>query len=382
MSRILRRAFSSTFPARAGPSTPSFSPSPSTIFPSASSVITTSPQAVRKRRIESPSHKTESKSPLSDSDLHYALTEKKFPYELEKDYQSLLSTSNLNESKKGESELRSLFLKGTSEWRSRLRGFAPRGKKGRHDYLLNIMGGKRLQDELELEEQATIETQEEGSEEGEEKIDPSNQIIGKRIYLPNIQIRLMRNNVKEGESYDPYIATFRIPPSMTKNDLRSYLLAVYDLNVTFIRTDNYIGPVGRSRTGEIERKGGSSKTYKRAIVGLHEPFHYPDDIEELYAQGLATGQGDALANSRDTWLQENYSLRLSEQMRKRAMFKYYKGARWRSKTHANMGNTVREIMKRRQEREDKVSDEVKRRWTAIAQESLGGSASAPAPQTA
>ncbi|WRT64705.1 uncharacterized protein IL334_001639 [Kwoniella shivajii] len=353
MSRVLRRAFS-TFPSRAGPSTPRIPPS--TLFPSASSVATTSPQAVRRRRIEKPPHPSSSPSPLTDSDLHYANTEKKFPFELEKDYQSLLQSATFDETLT-DAELRATFLKGTAEWRSRIRGFAPRGKKGRHDFLVGIMGGE-----------------EEGEGISNENTNDSEQIVGQRIYLPNIQIRLMRNHVPEGESYDPFIATFRIPPSMTKNDLRSYLLAVYNLKVTFIRTDNYIPPVGRSRTGEVQRKGGQGRTYKRAVVGLNEPFHYPDDMEELYAQGIKNGMGDALAKARDTWLQENYSLKTSEEMRKRAMFKYYKGARWRSRTHANTGNTVREIMKRRQEREDNVSEEVKRRWSAIAHESLGSGA--------
>ncbi|WVW78367.1 hypothetical protein I302_100321 [Kwoniella bestiolae CBS 10118] len=368
MSRILRRAFS-TFPARAGPSSSSI---PSTIFPSAPSVSSTIPQAVRRRRTEHPPSKTASPSPLSDSDLHYANTEKKFPYQLEKDYQSLLSCSEFPNSSGTDAELRATFLKGTAEWRSRIRGYAPRGKGARHDYLLGVMGGQRIPSESESTEDPLAASEGEGEGGGEEVVDPNSQIVGQRIYLPNIQIRLMRNHVKPGEEYDPHVATFRIPPSMTKNDLRSYLLAVYNLKVTFIRTDNYVGEVGRSRTGEVQRKSGSNHTYKRAVVGLDEPFHYPDDMDELYAQGLKNGVGDQLAQARDTWLQDNYSLRISEEMRKRAMFKYYRGTRWRSKTHANMGNTIREIMKRKQEREDKVSEEVKRRWSAVEQESLGG----------
>ncbi|WWC59526.1 mitochondrial 54S ribosomal protein uL23m [Kwoniella dejecticola CBS 10117] len=380
MSRILRRAFSA-FPARAGPSTSSSTSS--TIFPSAPSVASTSPKAVRRRRTETPPHKTVSASPLSDSDLYDLDTNKKFHFELEKDYQSLNASAIFENEDLTESEKRSLFLKGSAEWRSRVRGYAPRGKKSRHDFILGIMGGSRIeqqqQDEpssSELEGRAA-----EGEEEGE-VVDPSKQIVGQRIYLPNIQIRLMRNHVPEGESYDPYIATFRIPPSMTKNDLRSYLSAVYNMEVTFIRTDNYVGTVGRLRTGEIVKKGGPNQNYKRAVVGLKEPFHYPDDVEELYAQGLKNGQGDALGLARDEWLEQQYSLNISQEMRKRAMFKYYKGARWRSRTHANLGNTMREIMKRRTEREERVTEEVQRRWSAIAQEALGGKAAEGQPQAA
>ncbi|WVF69717.1 hypothetical protein IAT40_004496 [Kwoniella sp. CBS 6097] len=392
MSRIIRRALW-TFPPRAGPSTPS------TLYPSAPSATSTLPQAVRRRRLESPPHPSASPSPLSDADLHSSDNEKNFPLALERDYQDLIRSERFNalrnhlispasnvsaeegqEAEIDDAGLRSLFLKGTAEWRSRVRGYAPRGKQGRHDFLLGVMtGNAQLPVEIEGEGEGEAAT---GAEdvEGEAKAKaqeqtqineydlPSSQVVGQRVYLPNIQIRLMRNHTPEGESYDPFIATFRIPPSMTKNDLRSYLLAVYNLKVTFIRTDNYIGEVARTRTGSITRKGGASKTYKRAVVGLYEPFHYPDDMEELYARGLEMGVGDKLAQARDTWLQQNYSLDVSQEMRKRAMFKYYKGGRWRSKTHANMGNTIREIMKRRQEREDSVTDEVKRRWAAVGKD--------------
>ncbi|WVQ98133.1 hypothetical protein IAU59_005255 [Kwoniella sp. CBS 9459] len=388
MSRIIRRALS-TFPPRAGPSTPT----PATLYPSAPSATSTLPQAVRRRRLESPPHPTASPSPLTDADLHLPDNgDKKFPLALERDYQDLIRSERFNavrsnivspfteteqDGQVDDAGLRSLFLKGTAEWRSRVRGYAPRGKQGRHDFLLGVMTGDAQLTAGGIAEAEGAEGEAKVAQEQSQSIDydsPSAQVIGQRVYLPNIQIRLMRNHTPEGESYDPYIATFRIPPSMTKNDLRSYLLAVYNLKVTFIRTDNYIGEVGRTRTGSITRKGGASKTYKRAVVGLHEPFHYPDDMEELYARGLETGVGDKSAKARDTWLQQNYSLDISQEMRKRAMFKYYKGGRWRSKTHANMGNTIREIMKRRQEREDSVTEEVKRRWALVGQDQAGGQA--------
>ncbi|OCF32530.1 hypothetical protein I317_00297 [Kwoniella heveanensis CBS 569] len=396
MSRIIRRALS-TFPPRAGPSTPTPTPipTPSTLYPSAPSATSTLPQAVRRRRLESPPHPSASPSPLTDADLHSPENEKLFPLALERDYQDLIRSERFNavrsqikleasvEQEQGEVDvddaaLRALFLKGTAEWRSRVRGYAPRGKQGRHDFLLGIMtGNAQLPAELmtgetaaagEVTEADGTEQQSQSQSQINDYDSPSAQVVGQRVYLPNIQIRLMRNHTPEGEAYDPFIATFRIPPSMTKNDLRSYLLAVYNLKVSFIRTDNYIGEVGRTRTGSITRKGGASQTYKRAVVGLYEPFHYPDDMEELYAKGLEMGVGDKLAKARDTWLQQNYSLDVSQEMRKRAMFKYYKGGRWRSKTHANMGNTMREIMKRRQEREDSVAEEVKRRWALVGRD--------------
>ncbi|OXG12724.1 hypothetical protein C366_05539 [Cryptococcus neoformans Tu401-1] len=346
MSRIFRRALA-TFPPRAGPS----SITPATLFPSASSAAATLPIAVRRRRTEHPPPKFASPSPLSDPALHDPESGKKFPLPLEQDYRDLLRTSEFDESL-SDAELRALFLKGTAEWKARVRGYAPRGKKGRHAFLLKVMGGQK-------EAEGIVPQEVEG-----QNANP-NTIVGQRIYLPNIQIRLMRNHTPPGEAYDPFIATFRIPPSMTKTDLRSYLAAVYNLQVTFIRTDNYLAPVGRTRTGEVRRLGGKGKTYKRAVVGLTEPFHYPDDLEELHAQSEYEGSGDAVTKARDKWLQDNYSLRMMEEMKDRALFKYYKGSRWRAISQSNVGVTVKEIMKRRKEREAAVAAAVKERYAAV-----------------
>ncbi|GHJ85814.1 hypothetical protein NliqN6_2216 [Naganishia liquefaciens] len=195
-------------------------------------------------------------------------------------------------------------------------------------------------------------------------------LAAQRIYLPNIQIRLMRNHTPPGEAYDTSIATFRIPPSMTKNDLRSYLYAVYGLPVTFIRTDNYIAPQARvGTTNSLQRIKGSEKTYKRAVVGLLEPFHYPDDVAELDAiiDSPATDAESELRRSRaiegkkkrEEWMNAQFMSDLQVSQRKRSMMKLAKGWRWRGQTHDNSGNIVREIMKKRQERENAVAEIVK-----------------------
>ncbi|WVO16611.1 hypothetical protein L204_104290 [Cryptococcus depauperatus] len=343
MSRFIKRALS-TFPPRAN-SLPSTS---NTLFPSASSVSSTLPLAVRRRRREHPPPKLSSPSPLSDPALHEPNSGKKFPYALEKDYRDLIRRSEFDGSL-SDAELRARFLKATAEWKARIRGYAPRGRKGRHSFLLSSMGGQNIPESGAIVKSSELFQ------------DPT-QIVGQRIYLPNIQIRLVRNHTPPEESYDPFIATFRIPPSMTKTDLRSYLSAVYDLQVSFIRTDNYLAPIGRGRTGEVRRLGGKGRTYKRAIVGLYQPFHYPDDIEELYSQGAQNGMGDAMAKSRDKWLQNNFNPKVSEEMRDKALFKYYKGSRWRAKTQANVGVTIREIMKRRKEREQQIEQAIKDRF--------------------
>ncbi|KAG2011737.1 hypothetical protein CC2G_011822 [Coprinopsis cinerea AmutBmut pab1-1] len=72
--------------------------------------------------------------------------------------------------------------------------------------------------------------------------------VGQRVYLPNVIFKLVRNHTPTGEPYNPYEATFRIPKSITKTDIRSYLAAVYGVQTTYIRTDNYYAPTPPPRT--------------------------------------------------------------------------------------------------------------------------------------
>jgi large subunit ribosomal protein L23 len=355
MSYILRRSLASLAINSPGPSNPSIH------MASASSTL---PTDVRRRRAVQPAHPTSSPSPLSDP-AFLGKTPKKLPAKLEADFQALRAS---NQFKGDELSARRAFLKSQVAWRSRVRGTSE--KKGAH----HAKSGDR---EGEVEAEGV---------DGEGETSKA-EIVAQRIYLPNIQIRLMRNHTPPGEAYDPNIATFRIPPSMTKTDLRSYLSAVYNLPTTFIRTDNYLAPLARPNPkGEIRRIGGSAKNYKRAVVGLVEPFHYPDDVEEL----RAGEDGERLAKVRSDWLEYNFRTEEDEEMRKRARMKMYKGWRWRGKTHDNavsfsylfwphvccwhgresnagkgfayaiQGNTIREIMKRRGEREASIAAEAAR----------------------
>ena len=107
------------------------------------------------------------------------------------------------------------------------------------------------------------------------------QVVGEKVYLPNIIFRLVPNFTPPGKPYNPYEATFRIPQSVTKIDVRSYLAAVYGVQMTYIRTDNYVAPVHRAWNGAWVRSGKSYRTYKRAVVGLVEPFYYPKMLEDM-----------------------------------------------------------------------------------------------------
>jgi large subunit ribosomal protein L23 len=253
-----------------------------------------------------------------------------------------------------EGEARQMFLDEHELWRSRVRGHRqvkelPIDDSGIDQSVENLSSPGRLARFSDPHVQP-----------------PAEHLVAQRIYLPNIQIRLMRNHTPAGQQYDPYVATFRIPPSMTKTDLRSYLLALYGLHVTFIRTDNYIAPVARVGTDFQQRRiKGSQKTYKRAVVGLHEPFHYPDDVAELDAlvsqptptsrthPDLEPAELEALKEevelrrkraeegkkNREKWLNEVYMVEAQKNGRKRSLMKMAKGWRWRAQTHDNKVGT-------------------------------------------
>jgi len=87
--------------------------------------------------------------------------------------------------------------------------------------------------------------------------------------------------------------------------------------------------------GNQVRQSGSVKNYKRAVVGLVEPFHYPDDVEELRAKGEEAGVGDKWSKGREDWLNEKFQKDRMDENMKRARFKMYKGYRWRSRWHDN-----------------------------------------------
>jgi ribosomal protein L23 len=151
-------------------------------------------------------------------------------------------------------------------------------------------------------------------------------VVGYQVFLPNIVVRLLRNSISHGEPYDPWVATFQIPMGMTKTDLRSYLKAVYNLDVTFIRTFLSFGKIVRDKRGRKIRQKGTKYNYKKAVVGLHTPFHYPDDPQELRAVGRATGRGDTLYDDRMNLMEDAFNLEAFKKTRAVMIQKIYKRA--------------------------------------------------------
>jgi large subunit ribosomal protein L23 len=318
MSRIFKRALASVSEAAAAISTPK-----PTRPPSSSSTYSrnaTQPIAVRERQATylAGTDKVQSKNGLPS-----------FTPSQEIRFQTLRAEGKLPGD---EATAREQFLKDHDAWRSRVRG---------HRQVLNVPQNYTPEQPETLSSPAKIHQFKDAMD-----VPSVESLAAQRIYLPNIQIRLMRNHTAPGEPYDTSIATFRIPPSMTKNDLRSYLFAVYGLPVTFIRTDNYIAPQARVGTqGSMKRIKGSEKTYKRAVVGLETPFHYPDDVAELDAliDSPATDAEAELRRSRaidgkkkrEEWLNAQFMSDLQVSQKKRSMMKLAKGWRWRGQTHDN-----------------------------------------------
>lgn len=169
-------------------------------------------------------------------------------------------------------------------------------------------------------------------------------VVGQKVYLPNIIFRLVRNHTPLGSPYNPYEATFRVPQSVTKTDIRSYLLAVYGVKTTYIRTDNYLAPVPTA-----QRAKSAYKTYKRAVVGLVEPFYYPQSVEDMSPEEKT---------DRETWLEDKFSIKETENYRKMEFLRITRAPskdwRWRNGSTAQRGNILKRIAEQRAAREEVI----------------------------
>ncbi|KZP01662.1 hypothetical protein CALVIDRAFT_532432 [Calocera viscosa TUFC12733] len=219
------------------------------------------------------------------------------------------------------------WLEERYAWRNRLRGV----KYGRKEPS-TLLGGDRpkkrniFTTEEALSRSLTLKPKE---------------IVGQRIYLPNFVVRLVRNTTPLGRPYDPYIATFRVPRSLTKMDIKSYLLTVYGVETTFIRTENYVSKIVRNTGGRKMRM--SNRTYKRAIVGLVDAFYYPEAKEDMTAEERA---------AREQWEEENFNKSYIAQMQKEHMATT-QGFGIRKVIHGNSSRSriLKEILRRRAERD-------------------------------
>ncbi|KAM0793173.1 hypothetical protein ACM66B_000646 [Microbotryomycetes sp. NB124-2] len=121
-----------------------------------------------------------------------------------------------------------------------------------------------------------------------------------KIYLPSVFMRLVRNTDKYKN--DPYTATFRTDLRLSKPDISNYLKNVYGLDVTSLRTMNYLSKLKRNNIGGGFTRSTGTKNYKKVLVGLKEPFWYPEE------------------RSRE-WCNEHFERDRMEELRDRKMLK-------------------------------------------------------------
>lgn len=173
--------------------------------------------------------------------------------------------------------------------------------------------------------------------------------VGREVYLPNIIFRLVRNNTLPGQPYNPYEATFRIPRSVTKTDIRSYLLAVYGVATTYIRTDNYISAL----FPRLGNKRKPFKTYKRAVVGLVKPFTYPLRLEDMAGEEK---------KEREKWIEDNFQIQAHRSMMKYELLRMTKGQAkgWKFKEPfaTKRSHILRLVAERREKREGLIQGQV------------------------
>lgn len=173
-------------------------------------------------------------------------------------------------------------------------------------------------------------------------------VVGQRVYLPNIIMRLVRNQTPPGQPYNPYEATFRVPQSITKTDIRSLLLAVYGVKVTYIRTDNYISPLYRTLEGPKRRP---YKTYKRAVVGLVDPFYYPKRLADMSPEDK---------KEREEWLEKHFAIHHTRELQKEELLRLTKGQgrmswKFNAPYATKRSHIIRLVSERRDAREALVS---------------------------
>lgn len=112
------------------------------------------------------------------------------------------------------------------------------------------------------------------------------QKVGSMVFLPNTIVRLVRNTTTRNGSYDAFKATFRVPLSMHKHSLRSYLLAIYGLRTTWCRSSIYRAPIIRDRVSRQKKVGPTRRTFKKVEVGILEPFLFPEITPKFQYQHM------------------------------------------------------------------------------------------------
>ncbi|KAI9199295.1 uncharacterized protein BJ171DRAFT_219931 [Polychytrium aggregatum] len=86
-----------------------------------------------------------------------------------------------------------------------------------------------------------------------------------KLYFPSFSIKLIRSNLP------PHQAVFKVPPQLNKLDISSYLQALYNVNVTDVRTMNYLARSWKDRKGREKNVAA----YKKVIITMEDDFYFP-----------------------------------------------------------------------------------------------------------
>ncbi|KAJ7180637.1 mitochondrial ribosomal protein L23 [Mycena filopes] len=184
-------------------------------------------------------------------------------------------------------------------------------------------------------------------------------VEGKKVYLPNIIFRLMRNYTPPGQPYNPWQATFRISKNLTKTDIRGYLMAVYGVQTTYIRTDNYRAELSRNKLVPNNHSNASIASYKRAVVGLVEPFYYPLRLEDMEAERRERREAELEAKLQIKISRELLALNQQNQRLSLIMPKsWHQNSYWTTDLKPARRNILRRVAEQRMRRETLVGQQV------------------------
>lgn len=193
----------------------------------------------------------------------------------------------------------------------------------------------------------------------------TDRVVGQKIFLPNVLFTLVKNHTPPGKAYNPYEATFRITQNLTKTDIRSYLHAVYGVACTYIRTDNRLVSEKHRKniaTGRLEDLG-QKRNYKRAVVGLKDPFYYPQMTEDM--------------NGKQRWLREAtveelFRVKVTKDIQQAISVKFVEKAKSNDvdvlKERWNTRKTILRKLWERKEERDRITKEFAKKLEATREE--------------
>ncbi|KAF9285599.1 hypothetical protein BGZ74_001448, partial [Mortierella antarctica] len=95
----------------------------------------------------------------------------------------------------------------------------------------------------------------------------------KKLYFPSTVLKLVRNGPQVPAVSN--ILTFRVPPSMNKFDIKSYLANIYQLNILTVRTANMPAKIAGHGGNTILKR----QKFKKAIVTIDGEFKWPEAPE-------------------------------------------------------------------------------------------------------